>query len=279
MLKQLNNMVVVSDLHVGCGLALCHPDGLETDEGGVYMPSVLQLKLWSIWEYFWKKFVPGVTLGEPYCVVFNGDAIDGVHHGSVTQITQNLEFQVRHAEKVLAPVAALAAGGYYHIRGTEVHGGKSAQQEEALARALGAIPNEQKQHARNEIWKRIGGKRGGLVNVAHHIGCSGSTAYESSALMREVSEAFVEAGRWGDDPPRVVVRSHRHRALQLRIPSEDGETIGAITGAWQLKTPHVFRIAGGRTAQPQIGGLVIRYHKDELYVRSYVQRIERPAEA
>ncbi len=277
--KQLDNMVVVSDLHCGCGLALCHPDGIELDDGGRYMPSRLQLKVYGYWREFWDEFVPHVTLGEDYCVVLNGEGMDGVHHGSVTQATHNIEFQRRHAETLMAPVVEACGGRYYHIRGTEAHSGQSSREDETLARNLGAIPNEIGQYARNELWKRIGGKRGGLIHAAHHIGTTGSTAYESSAVMREMAESFVEAGRWGDEPPRIIVRSHRHRNMEIRIPSKDGSSIGVVTPGWQLKTPFLYRLPGGRTAQPQIGGVVVRYHKDELYVRSFVRRIERPKEA
>jgi len=272
-----NCMIVVSDTHIGCGMGLCHPDGLETDEGGVVMPSKLQLKVYAAWREFFDVWVPDATDGEPYILVTNGDAIDGSHHKTVTQMTQNIVFQRRHAQTILAEEVKKAKA-YYHIRGTEAHVGASCGDEETLAKDLGAIPNDEKQYARYELWKRIGGKRGGLVHIMHHIGTAGSTAYESSALMRELSEAYVEAGCWKEEPPRVVVRSHRHRHLQIRRPSADGDAIVVTTPGWQLKTPLVYRIAGGRQTQPQIGGIMIRYHKGELYCRSKVWRIGRPKE-
>jgi len=275
-----NCLAIISDTHTGCGMALCHPDGLKTDEGTVVMPSPLQLKLWDMWRSFFDDWLPEATDGEPYDLVHNGDAIDGTHHKSVTQMTHNLVYQRRHAEMILGPEAKKAKN-YYHIRGTEAHVGVSAMEEETLAESLGAVPTEYsgtKQYARYELWKRVGGKRGGLVHIMHHIGTAGSSAYESSAVMRELSEAFVEAGRWNDEPPRVIVRAHRHRHIQIRMPAADGDAIGVVTPAWQLKTPFTYRIAGARQTQPQIGGIVIRYHKGELYARSKVWRVERPKE-
>ena len=43
---------------------------------------------------------------------------------------------------LLEPEAAKAEGGLYMVRGTEAHVGISAQTEEAMARALGAVPND-----------------------------------------------------------------------------------------------------------------------------------------
>ena len=149
-------VVVVSDIHCGCRLGLCPKDGVTLDDGGTYIPSRIQKKVWGMWEEFWGDWVPHVTKGEPYDVVFNGDAIDGVHHGSVTQVSHNITDQVSIAVECLRPVAEKAER-FYMVRGTEAHVGKSAQAEEGLARALGAVPNEDGQHNRWELWLRVGG--------------------------------------------------------------------------------------------------------------------------
>ena len=47
--KHLNNLVVVSDLHAGCRVGLCPPDGARMDDGGRYRPSRLQRKMWRMW--------------------------------------------------------------------------------------------------------------------------------------------------------------------------------------------------------------------------------------
>ena len=270
-----NNLVVISDTHCGCGVGLCPSGGVQLDEGGRYKPSRLQRKLWAYWRQFWDDFVPAATRGEPYVVVFNGDAIDGVHHNSTTQITHNLKDQVAIAYEVLAPVVEACEGRYYHIRGTEAHVGKSAATEEGLAKALGAIPNQEGQYARYDLWKKVGPKR---VHFLHHIGTTGSQAYESTAVYRELIESFVEAARWRDVPPDVIVRSHRHRNLKIEAPSGDmaggkdetGTSMAIVTPAWQGKTPFVWKIPGGRLAQPQWGGVVIRWHDNELYTRTKV---------
>lgn len=270
----IQSLVVVSDIHAGCRMGLCPPEGVRLDDGGFYRPSHLQLELWSIWREMWDEWVPRVTRGEPYGVVFNGDAVDGVHHKSTTQVSHNLNDQVAIARSALAPIVDGCGGRYWHVRGTEAHVGPSAADEERLARDLGAIPNQAGQHARWELYKRIGQS---LVHFTHHIGTTGSQSYEATAIGKEMVEAFVEAGRWGDEPPQVIVRSHRHRYMEIRMATEKGYGISLVTPGWQLKTPYVHRIAA-RQSQPQVGMVLLRHGDEEFYSRACVKRIERTAE-
>ena len=272
----IRNAVVISDEHMICRLGLCPPEGVVLDDGGAYTPSKLQRKVWNYWREFWDEWVPTVTRGEPFCVVNNGDAIDGgAHHNNKTHISDNENDQRRLALAVLRPVVEACEGRYYHIRGTEVHAGRSGVNEEALAESLGAIPNKEGQYARWDMWMRLGV---GLSHFSHHIGTTGSMHYESTALMRELSEAYVEAGRWGDEPPDVVVRSHRHRNAEVRVQTRKGFATVCTTAGWQLKTPLCYRIAGARQTTPQFGGSLVRCGDEDTYTRHFVRGIARDEE-
>lgn len=271
----VNNLIVISDTHIGDGVGLCRPTGATTDEGGFYQPPAVMCKLWDWWEEFWGEWVPEVCRGEPFAVCMNGDSMDGRHHGSVHQWTQNLATQQREAVAILKPIVELCEGRYYHIRGTEAHVGQSGENEENLAKALGAIPNEEGQYARWELWVRIGR---GLAHLSHHVGTAGSMHYESTALMRELTESYVEAGRWNNEPPDWVVRSHRHRNAEVRVQTHKGFATVFTTAAWQLKTPFAYKVAGARQAQPQIGGSLLRCGDEDLYSRHFVKSLTRPAE-
>jgi hypothetical protein len=120
--------------------------------------------------------VPTVTRGEPYDICHNGDVVEGVHHRATTQISHNILDQKRIAINVLKGEIARCkkmGGTYYHIRGTEAHVGQSSIFEEEVAESLGAKPNEHGQHARYDLWKRVGTKDGPLVHLLHHIGTTG----------------------------------------------------------------------------------------------------------
>ena len=270
---ETNNLVVISDTHSGCRLALVPPQGVKLDDGGEYKPSEFQRGLWGYWRTFWDEFVPEATRGEPFAVVHNGDAIDGVHHNSTTQISHNLEDQQEIAYALLKPIVELCEGRYYHIRGTEAHVGKSAREEEALAKRLNAIPNKEGQYARYDLWKNVGDR---LVHLLHHIGTTGSAAYEATAVHKELIEEYNEAARWDKRVPDCIVRSHRHRNLEITIPTRKGKAIAVVTPCWQGKTPFAWKIPGARLSLPQFGGIVIRVAHDEMFVRSYVETPAQP---
>lgn len=262
--------MILSDLHCGCQFALC-PTKVQLDGGGTYKPNKPQTKLLDLWRYAWGTWVPKVTKGEPFAVVVNGDTLDGVHHGSVTQITHNLETQRRIAYEILAPIRDKASA-LYITRGTEAHVGKSAQDEEELAKDLGAEKDENGRHSRYELWLQLGKA---LVHCAHHIGTTGSMAYETSALMRELAELMSDSARWGSTPPDVVVRSHRHRHVEVRVPTRNIYGICFTTAAWQLRTPFAYKIPGGRVATPHIGLSLVRSGDEEIYTRHFVHTIPR----
>jgi hypothetical protein len=269
------NLIIVSDIHAGCRLGLCPPAGAKLDDGGMYMPSRLQSIVWEWWTEFWDSWVPQVCRNEPFDVVFNGDALDGNHHNATTQISHNLKDQFEIAINVLGPIVGKARK-YYHIRGTEAHVGPSGVEEERLAKALGAVPNDEGQYARYELWKRVGNSKGPLVHAMHHIGTTGSAAYESSALQAALTAEFVEAGRNRTEPPDYVVRAHRHRYLKVQNPSKRSEAATLVSPGWQLKTPFSYRIAGGQVSQPQFGGVLIRQGDEEFYTRFKRWELSRP---
>jgi hypothetical protein len=268
-----NNLVIVSDLHIGCTMGLCHPDGARLDDGGTYLPSPLQLIVWEWWREFWDTFVPDATKGEGFAVLVNGDAIDGKGiKGSTHQWSHNLGDQCRMAQTILQPLVDAAKGGFYLVRGTEAHVGASAVEEERLGMALGAVPNRIGQYARYDLWKRVGPS---LVHALHHIGTTGSSAYEITAVGKELVEEFVEAGRWERPFPDVVVRSHRHQHSEAVFPSAHGRTYSVVTPAWQLKPAFAFKVPGARLSEPQIGGIVIRHAHGETFVRPWIKSLER----
>ena len=274
----MKNLVVFSDTHCGCRLGLCPPGGVKLDDGGTYHTSPFQNEMWSLWRSFWDEWVPQATRGEPYDIVHNGDVIDGVHHNSTTQVSHNIEDQLRIAQALMEPVvdACKATGGtYYHIRGTGAHVGQSSVYEEMLAQRLGAKPNDAGQHARYDLWKRVGGA---LVHLMHHIGTTSSAAHEASAVNAEMTAEYVEAARWNREPPDFIVRSHRHRSIAVDLNSAKGYAAAIVTPAWQGKTPFVWKIPGARLSEPQFGGIIIRHGDEEFYYRRKVWSVDRSAE-
>lgn len=286
-MTSVRNVVIVSDLHSNSQLGLCPPDGVRLDDGGRYTPSRLQVRLWEYWSEFVGEWLPTATRGEPFDLIVNGDAVDGKPHGAKSIISDNLSDQMRMGVACLGDIVR-AARAVYFTRGTEAHVGKSGEEEERLAQELGAAPNDVGQYARPDIWYRIGGD---LIHALHHIGTTGSAAYEATAVHKELVEEFVAAARWGEQPPSVVVRSHRHSCIETRIPADItseawGESNGThemaiafTTACWQLKPMFAWKIPGARLQPPQIGGSLVRVSEEGvIYARHFVKTVGRSKE-
>ena len=274
--EKIRNIVVISDTHFGCRQAPCPPEGVALDDGGDYYPSDFQEALNARWDYFWNTWVPEATEGEPYDSVDNGDSIDGVHHNSTTQISHNISDQKKIARIMLAPIfdKCKAMGGrIYWIRGTEAHVGVSGKEENELAETMGATPNAQGQYARWELWKDLCGS---LIHFTHHIGTTGSMAYEGTALNKELTEMYIEAARWGLRCPDLVCRAHRHRYFKVEFATSKLRGTGVIGPGWQGRSPFTYKIAGGRVSAPQIGGYMIRKaHDGALFTKEMVWNVDR----
>lgn len=272
--KPTGNVVVVSDLHAGCRFGLCPAELVPMDGGGWYEPSVLQRKVHAWWEEFWGKFVPHATRGEPFAVVINGDALEGVHHRATTQVSQNMADQQEIARRLLEPVRDACKGRLWMVRGTEAHVGSAGEHEERLASALGARRTAEAGDTRShwELVLTLGERR---IHFTHHIAVAHSPFTRTSALLREMVNHYVEAGQWGDRPYSMLVRSHRHEHDEISEHAAFGKITAFSTPAWQLKTPYVYRISA-RMKQPQVGGVVIRLADGELFTRAFVKRLSPP---
>jgi len=268
------NLVLFADTHFGCQMGLCPTGGVALDAGGRYRPTRFQRKLARWWREFWEEWVPSVTEGEPYAVINDGDTLDGRHHGATTQWSQNIADQYKAALEMVTPVAEGARCGYFHLRGTDAHGGIEGEYEEMLARALGAVPNAEGQYARQELWKTVvRGRNRRIIHVTHHIGVTGSQQYESTAVHKEHVAAYVEAAQWGHKPPDMIVRAHRHRYFRTEPASDKEGNLSFVLPGWQGKTGFIYR-TGSRQSQPQFGGAVVRISMaGELYMRRWLRTL------
>lgn len=244
--------------------------GFTPDQGGQVLPSKLQRTVWSWWEEMWSEWVPVATKKEPFGIIFNGDAVDGQPHHATANISINESDQFKMTVRIFQPLVDMCDGRFKFIRGTEAHVGKSGSIEEMVAQAIGSVPNAEGQYSMFDLWQKVGD---GVVHLLHHVGTTSSSAHESSAINSELTAEFAEASRWGERRPDVIIRSHRHRCIEVRIPTDRGFATATVTPGWQLKTPFTYKIAGGRIAPPQFGAVLVRHGDRQIYTEPYVKHI------
>lgn len=230
---------------------------MRTVDGGIYSPNKFQQTLAKYWYNFWYEWLPSETReSQNISVVLNGDIIDGVHHNTVNIVTNSVQVQEQMAIDLLSETfknVPFKIDRVYFVKGTEAHVSANGQAEERIARAIGAEKNENDEYASYQWFLDVDGI---TMNFAHHISSSSSSAYETSAPMRELINGLIEASQWGQPMPRIIVRSHRHRFVPVEIPSIYGPLRCVVTPAWQLKTPYVEKV--DRMRMPHIGGIILK---------------------
>lgn len=267
-------IITISDLHVGSTVGIC-PERVTTVDQGTYLPNKYQRTLLKYWRHFWSVFVPAETQGaEKVVLVVNGDVMDGVHHDSVNLISNSWAIQESAAVRMLRTireVCPIEIQATYVVKGTPVHVGPNGESEERIAREIGAVENDLGEYASFQWWLTADEVP---FQFAHHIGVTSSAAYESSAPMREMVAALVEASQWKQTLPLMIVRSHRHRFIPVSIPSIHGRIQSVITPGWQMRTPYVERI--DRMRMPHIGGMVFRVEGERCEIREKLYPLPGP---
>ena len=254
-------VVAISDLHIGSTVGLCPPRVTVVDRG-TYLPNPFQRAVYRYWCNFWGKYVPQTVQGaEKVILVINGDVIDNIHHQTVNLLSNSIQVQEAAAIKIIEKICDLCPvkiDEIYFVAGTEAHSGLAAESERRIADKVGGLPDASGELLPFQRWMDVNGT---TFHFAHSISTTSSAAYESSAPMRELVASMVEATQWGRPMPDVLVRSHRHRFIEVPIPTVKGRIRVVVTPGWQLRTPFVERI--DRMRMPHIGGVVFLVEKDK----------------
>ncbi len=264
-------LAVVSDVHAGSTVAVCPPEGVRHDDGGVYHPSKLQLWLWHHWEQFWARAKAlrkqhKADLG----VLCNGDACDGPgHHGTHQSISpNNAEAQSYVIDRVFSVPKALSPDWWVFVKGTFSHVGQGADSESALAKSLGA---EREPETQAWSWYHWSAEVHGVRLDATHHGRSGGRPWTrlsaAGILASEIIQQCAEVGR---PLPHVAFRSHKH------VPYDThDEHVVRVVGlpSWQAPTGYSWQVVPEHLVRQQYGGVLVlirpdgSYHLEKYYFR------------
>ena len=248
--------VSIGDTHYGCKLGLMPPVA-KLDFDVQLNQSPLQATVYNWWREFHDDFVPWATRGDPYVLVHGGDIVDGVHHRSTSQATQDMEAQESLAVYDMAPMVARAAA-YFQLAGTPAHDGESWVSARRIAHRLGACTiGDGDQQLHPELRMMIGDA---MVQDTHHVSGTGLHKSMPTGITSDAIEQFVTAAKSGADCPQVFLRHHCHHASRsggfLRDPNVWWH--GMTVPGWQLKGPYPWKV-GARNHLTHFGGCVIRW--------------------
>ena len=249
-------LACVSDLHAGSTVAMC-PDEIALDDGGSYRASLAQRWLWQCWRDYWERVeaVRAAHPGSALYQVFNGDAVDGNHHGTTQILSGNPVAQAAVVNAAMRVPLSLSPDRLFFIRGTEAHVGASGNAEERIADGLrrDKRPVEGDPETGTASWWHLRAEIEGVrLDIAHH-GRTGQREHtRASAAVLHAHDVFLSHAKRKEPAPDLCLRAHYHRfndsydACPTRI---------VTTGAWQLKTSYVHKVAADTMAD--IGGVIV----------------------
>jgi hypothetical protein len=267
-------LAVVSDVHAGGATALS-PDSVPLDDGGEYHASKAQRWLWQCWRNYWETIAARRSeLNAELYVVFNGDLVDGQVKGSTQVVSGNPNAQAAIVSAAMAIPLALKPDRIAVIRGTAAHVGLSASAEERIADGLRRdkrpiVSNTETNSASWWHWRpELQGVR---LDFTHHGRMGRLPRTRGSGLILYAWDICDEHVQSGHPVPHLAFRAHNHKkgdtgsAAPVRV---------VATGAWQLGTEYVHRVASDSLAD--IGGAYVVIDRGEFDFKHVHYQPERP---
>ena len=260
-------LIVISDPHVGSTVGLLRP-GFATAEGNEIACNPAQSWLWSAWEDMRARVRKIVGKSEA-ALIINGDATEGVHHGTTQVISNDPADHLGAAIWTLTPLAEMFARVYV-TRGTECH---THGMEAKLGAALGAEKCPATGNRAADEWHLD--VAGVPISVRHHISATSRAWTLGSGLGIHLAHEQLAACRAGYVRPRVLLRAHRHQDGYAEI----GDSMIAVSGPWQLLTRHGHKVVPGSICEPSAIVLDWRRRKDGQLPETTLLRYTPPAPA
>lgn len=247
----MKKIAVVSDLQCGSIFGML-PLNFLTSEGIPKLQNAGQAYLWDCWI----DFTDRAKAFNPDAIIFNGDANDGRQRKSEgAELSLNLiADQVRAAVECLKVLKRKCPRAkWYFTRGTAYHVGVAGQDEEEIAKALGAerYPSVGTGiYVREVLWLDV---EGVVIEASHHIGVS-QGFYRLTQLDKEMQWSAMAAKDNTKGVPKadLLIRSHVHNFQHAEHASKQG----LVTPCWQLQTTFMRKNSVYRMV-PDIGGVFI----------------------
>lgn len=266
--------IVQSDIHAGGTTSLFPPGQFQLLTGGFYSASYLQglIREQHI-EHIDKLAIK--RKGKRAVVTFNGDMIDGDHHGTHEIISGNPKVQRDIATELIDEF--LTGIGFDEKKGdslrftmgTPAHVGQIAQEEEAIAEDFNAIPwiPAGNDTPARYLWPEVKLKINNTSFTVRHRGPGlGRRPHTTEgALYRFLRDRWTEHLLNGRSVSDWYVFSHYHQFISTgyTVPGHEQTLNGVITPSWQLRTMY----GHGFGEYDQIGGIYFEVGENDCKLK------------
>ena len=234
-------IVPVSDLQSG-GTTALFPDRFWEFEHCNHVPTDEQEHMFAHWLECARQ-IKAARKRRRVIVVHNGDAIDGVHHGSMQTITylknEQVEIHIDLMDTFLREIGG--ADELYYVKGTEVH---VEDVESVIGDDLGAVQSAENLHAFDELKLDINGKR---FWFTHKGPVRGRGHNRGNSIRNWLKHLFFDLVAENILPPHYIITSHFHDpdwgGYIGRLDGRYHKMELLITPSWQMKTRYAYGIA------------------------------------
>jgi hypothetical protein len=260
--KPITKLLILSDLHIGSALSPI-PQPFITMNGNEVVANPVQRWLNQCWEDM-LQWVDEQVGTDPFAIVFNGDVIDGLHHGTKEVFSPEIDDQIEAATMFLAPLAMRAAKRFF-VLGTECH---TNSHEHRIAFELNGERNpETNRCSFSRLTLNMGHH---TIICKHHIGTSMRMWTEASALASNLAEERLQAAVNNHPLPDVLVCSHRHKFGHW----QDSYGHCIVTPPWQCATRFAHKVVPNPIVRP--GAVLLDTANPTLIVERVMYRAPQP---
>lgn len=245
-------IVALSDMHSG-GSGTLFPNREIQFRYGNHRPDERQRRLY----HHWKACIQhAATLrkNKRLVIVHNGDALEGVHHKSIANITFTKKEQAEIHTELMDEFMRGAKFGkddkLYYVNGTEAHTG---DHEHGIAKDLGAEGGR----AHDFLDLTVNNKH---IWFVHHGAQKGTGYTEGNALRLWLGKIYWDCLKDKRTPPDVVVTGHYHAVCYNTFVMDFHTLHGVICPSWQLKTRYAWQKAP--VSKNEIGAVFINVRAD-----------------
>lgn len=232
-------LVVLSDMHSGSSRALFPNRVVDfKSNGNSHHPNNQQELIYQHWKETGKK-IKELRKNKTVVLVHNGDAIEGIHHG-----TREIAGAANHDEQTSLHVELMEdfkkmidwqrGDKLYYVTGTETH---VLDKESEIAKLAGAQQYDDDLYSCNLLEMTLSGHK---VWFVHHGPGAGTGANEGNQMRNWLKGIYFEALKYNKIPPSIVITGHVHQPTYDNFVANDEGTYklvhGVICPSWQAKT-------------------------------------------
>ena len=238
-------LVSLSDMHSGSDRALFpNWDVSPMPRVGDESPSPMrgsekQKKIFAHFTSCASEIKKRATKDKRLVIVNDGDAIEGIHHGTIQimspQIDDHVVIHTELMEYFLKQVGFSRKRGdeLHYVTGTESH---TAWKEGAIIKRFDHL--DAGYH--DELKLNINGRQ---VWYTHHGGTAGDGHSEGDGYRNWLKRIYFNNLKLGNKQPDVIFSAHVHKPIYSSYVQDYHTIHGMILPSWQMKTRFAYRAA------------------------------------